>query len=63
MVAVVSFCFGGSLIGASFASGTGEGDIAAVLGEIATFVGCGGSFSVILMEGSALVMILINNGT
>ena len=62
MAVVVSAGFGGSLIGASFASVTGEGDIAAVLGAIATFVGCVGGFSVISMDGNAVETISVNSG-
>ena len=61
MVVVSSVCVG-SLIGASFASVTGDGAIAAVIGAIATFVGCVGGFSLISMDGSAHEPISINNG-
>ena len=54
-------CFG-SLIGASFASVTGDGAIAAVIGAIAIFLGCVGRFSSISMNGSGPEPILINNG-
>ena len=41
---------------------TGEGNIAAVLGAIATFVGCVGGFSVISMDGNAVETISVNSG-
>ena len=61
MVVVVSIGFVGSLIGASFTSVTGEGDIAVDIGAIANVVGCGGVFFLIFMDGSALVITLISN--
>ena len=59
---VVSVGFVGLLIGASFVSVTGEGDIAVDVGEIANFMCCGGGFSLTSIDGSALVTISINNG-